>query len=83
MEGPSSVVTAGGGKAAGESVEGEKKLREFLKESMIRNVLQEMVNPLIAGQKKNQADVNKVMEELKAIQAIHESSMKVITDTQA
>ena len=41
-----------------------------------------MVNPLIAGQKKNQADVNKVMEELKAIQVIHESTMKVITDTQ-
>jgi hypothetical protein len=39
MEGPSSVVAAGGGKAAGESVEGETKLREFLKESMIRNVL--------------------------------------------
>ena len=42
-----------------------------------------MVNPLITGQKKNQADLNKVMEELKAIQGIHESSMKVITDTQA
>ena len=39
MEGASSIVTAGGGKAAGESVEGETKLREFLKESMIRNVL--------------------------------------------
>ena len=36
-----------------------------------------------SGQKKNQADVNKVMEELKAIQGIHEASMKVITDTQA
>lgn len=42
-----------------------------------------MVNPLITGQKKNQADVNKVLEELKTIQGIHESSMKVITDTQA
>ena len=50
MEGHSSVVAAiGGGKAAGESGEGETKLREFLKESMIRNVLQEMVNPLITG----------------------------------
>ena len=39
MEGPSYVVAGGGGKAAGESVEGETKLREFLKESMIRNVL--------------------------------------------
>jgi hypothetical protein len=39
MEGHSSSIAGGGGKAAGESVEGETKLREFLKESMIRNVL--------------------------------------------
>jgi hypothetical protein len=48
---------------------------------MIRSVLQDMVNPLIAGQKKNQIDVNKVMDELKTIRALHDASMKTIADT--
>jgi hypothetical protein len=59
----------------------ENELREFLKESMIRTALQDMVNPLINGQKKNQSDVIKVMDEIKAMRTLHENSMKAISET--
>ncbi len=50
---------------------------------MIRTALQDMVNPLINGQKKNQSDVIKVMDEIKAMRTLHENSMKAISETQS
>lgn len=59
----------------------ETQIKEFWQESHVRHVLQDMVNPLIKGQKLNQAEVNKIREEMREMKHIHGESMTAIGET--